>query len=227
MKRASRAAEISSASARAPSRGRYDRNLSPEERSKQQRRRLLDSATEVFATRGYAGASVELIVEKAGMSRRTFYEHFDDLQDVLIKVHDRSASLAYRFVEAAVLNADENDPVSQLTAGVSALLGIIAQYGDLSRVVFREVRAAGPEHEVRRDVVLGRYVTLLFERLSAAHARGQIARPPDELTLYTLVSGMESVAMRYVARHEEQRAHEAVPTLVGLVLRAFSGPENV
>jgi hypothetical protein len=89
-------------------------------------------------------------------------------------------------------------------------------------VVFREVRAAGPEHEVRRDVVLGRYVTLLFERLTAAHARGQIARSPDELTLYTLVSGFESVAMRYVARHEEQRAQEAVPTLVGLVLRAFS-----
>lgn len=221
MARARATASSADTGARAPSRGRYDRTQTPEEREREQRRRLLDAAAEVFSTRGFAGASVEMVVERAGMSRRTFYQHFDDLQDVLLKVHDRSASLAYRFVEAAVRSVDENDPVSQLGAGITAFLGIVAQYADLARVVFREVRAAGPEHELRRDVVLGRYVTLLFERLSAAHARGAIARPPDELTLYTLVSGMESVAMRYVARHEEARVLEAAPTLVALLLAAF------
>jgi AcrR family transcriptional regulator len=206
---------------RAPARGRYDRQKSPEQRQKEQRRRLLDAAADVFAAQGFAGTSVETIVEKAGMSRRTFYEHFDDLKDILLQVHDRAASLAFRFVEAAVRSVDENDPVSRISAGVTAFLGIVAEHADLSRVVFREVRAAGPEHELRRDVVLGRYVALLFEGFSAAHARGLVSRPPDELTLYTLVSGLESVAMRYVARGEAARAVEAAPAMVELLMRAF------
>ncbi len=205
--------------ARAPARGRYDRSQSSEERARAQRRRLLDAASEVFAARGFAGASVEAIVERAGMSRKTFYEHFTDLRDVLLKLHDRSASLAFRFVEASVRS--EDDPVAQIRAGVRAFLGIVAEFGDLSRVVFREVRAAGPEYEVHREAVLARYVALLFERLSEAYTRKQIARPPDELTLYALVAGLESVAMRYVTRREEARVTEAVEPLTGLVLRAF------
>jgi AcrR family transcriptional regulator len=221
MKRTSAIAAAPAASPRAPARGRYDRQKSPVERQKEQRRRLLDAAADVFAAHGFAGASVEAIVEKAGMSRRTFYEHFDDLKDILLQVHDRSASLAFRLVEAAVRGVDENDPVSRVHTGVAAFLGIIAEHAELSRVVFREVRSAGPEHELRRDVVLGRYVALLFECFSAAHARGLVGRPPDELTLYTLVSGLESVAMRYVARGEAARAREAVPALVELLMRAF------
>jgi AcrR family transcriptional regulator len=206
--------------ARAPTRGRYDRTLSADDRGRAQRRRILDAAADVFAARGFAGASVEQIVSLAGMSRKTFYEHFKDLTDVLLKLHDRSASLAYRFVEAAVRS--EEEPIAQIRAGVRAFLGIISEYADLSRVVFREMRAAGPEYEVHRDIVLQRYVSLLFERLTEAYRSDLIVRPPDELTLYTLVSGLESVAMRYVSRREEARATEAVEPLVQLILRAFS-----
>ena len=37
--------------------------------------RLLDAAGHVFAEMGWANATVEAIVTRAGMSRRTFYEH--------------------------------------------------------------------------------------------------------------------------------------------------------
>lgn len=205
---------------RSEARGRYDRSLTPEERRREQRRKLLEAAAQAFASRGYAETTVETIVDRAGMSRRTFYEHFDDVRDVLLTLHDRTATLAFRFVEAAVRN--EETPLAQLQAGVSAFLGILAEHADLARVVFREVRAAGPEHEVRREAVLARYVVLLMERLSAAHAAGIIQRAPDELTLYALVSGIESVAMRYVAHRDEARALEAVPRLVELIVRAFS-----
>lgn len=205
--------------ARAPSRGRYDRSLSADERARGQRRRILEAAGEVFAQKGFAGASVEQIVERAGMSRKTFYEHFSDLKDVLLKLHDRSASLTFRFVEASVRS--ESDPIEQIRAGVRAFLGIVAEYADLSRVVFREVRAAGPEYEVHRDIVLARYVTLIMERLTEAYARGAVARRPDELTLYALIAGLESVAMRYVARGEATRATEAVEPMVSMILSAF------
>ena len=109
--------------ARAPTRGRYDRTLSATDRDRAQRRRILDAAAEVFAARGFAGASVEQIVERAGMSRKTFYAHYQDLTDVLLKLHDRSASLAYRFVAATVRS--ESEPVAQIRAGVRTFLGSV------------------------------------------------------------------------------------------------------
>ena len=200
-------------------RGKYDRTQSSEDRHSEQRVRILDAAAEVFASKGFAHASVRDIVTSAGMSRRTFYEHFEDLRDVLLQVHDRAASLTFRIVEERIRAT--SDPMARVKAGVTAFLSVLGEQGDLARVLFREIRAAGPADEARHEALLARYVGLLFEGVADAYAKGVATRPPDELTIFALVSAMEAVAMRYVSRHEEARAVEAAPTLVELVVRAF------
>jgi AcrR family transcriptional regulator len=190
-----------------------------DERREEQRRRLLAAAAEVFADKGYAGATVEGIVSRAGMSRRTFYEHFEDLGDALLKLHDHAASLAYHFVEERV--RAEADPIAKLHVGITSFLELIGAHGDLARVIFREVRAAGPQHAVRREAVLARFGSLLFEGVAEAYAARVATRPPDELTVFALVAALEAVAMRYAERREEERAVEAAPALVDLVVRAF------
>lgn len=49
------------------------------------RERLLESAQEVFATKGYVNATVDDIAAKAGASRATFYLHFDSKLAILIE----------------------------------------------------------------------------------------------------------------------------------------------
>jgi AcrR family transcriptional regulator len=206
--------------ARAPGRGKYDRQQSLEDRAKEQRRHLFRAATRVFAKRGFAGATVDLIVAEAGVSRRTFYEHFDDLKDVLLQLHDRIANASFRAIHTMV--EGQHHPNDQLRAGVQAFLGLIANFGDQSRVLFREVRAAGPEHEVRREAILGRFAALLFAGVARANAMGIATKPPDELRIFALVAAMEAVAMRYVDRNDGARAMEAVDPLVDMVIRTFA-----
>ncbi len=206
--------------ARAPGRGKYDRQASPEDRQKQQRRLIFRAATSVFARKGFAGATVDQICAEAGVSRRTFYEHFDDLKDVLLQLHDRIANASFRAIESMVQG--QHHPNDQLRAGVQAFTGLIANFGDQSRVLFREVRAAGPEHEVRREVLLGRFVALLFAGVARANVMGIATKPPDELRIFALVAAMEAVAMRYVDRNAGPRAIEAVEPLVDMVIRAFA-----
>jgi AcrR family transcriptional regulator len=200
-------------------RGKYDRGQPAEARHEEQRTRLLEAAAEVFGARGYAGATVEAIVSTAGMSRRTFYEHFADLRDVLLQVDERASASTYRYVENAVRAVE--DPIGQVEAGIRAFLQAVTLKGDLARVVFRETRAAGPQYESRRELELSRYASLLFGAVEGAHARGQMGRAPDEMTVFALVAGMEAVAMRYLARGEEGGALDAAPLLIELVLRAF------
>lgn len=68
------------------------------------RERLLDAATEVFLEHGY-GASVDMLVERAGVARQTFYNHFENKQclfaeamrncvsDILVPLSDYSGDL--------------------------------------------------------------------------------------------------------------------------------------
>jgi AcrR family transcriptional regulator len=48
------------------------------------RKRLLESALEVFSAKGYANTSVDDLTTSAGASRATFYLHFSSKLDVLI-----------------------------------------------------------------------------------------------------------------------------------------------
>ena len=214
-----KAKRASARQARAQGRGKYDRAQTAAERHEEQRLRLLGAAAEIFGAKGYANANVADIVTEAGMSRRTFYEHFDDLRDVLLQVHERAANLAFRFIESRVRAT--TDPLSKVTAGIEAFFELIAGQGALARVLFREVRAADPRNEALHEAMLSRFVGLLFEGVADAYAKGEAKRAPDELTIFALVAAMEAVAMRYVARREEQRAIEAAPMLVELVVRAF------
>jgi AcrR family transcriptional regulator len=210
-------------SERAPGRGKYDRARTANERHKEQLARLLDAAGHVFAETGWADATVEAIVNRAGMSRRTFYEHFDDLKDCLLTFHQKATRRAFRAVEAAVTNADPSKPGAMVNLGVQGFLGGIAMFPHVARVIFRVVRSAGPEFEAVHEQMIGRFVKLVQDGVERAHELGRTALPPDELRVFALVSGMEAVAMRYVMRGEEAKAMEAAPILVDMVQRTFGG----
>jgi AcrR family transcriptional regulator len=212
------------ASQRAPGRGKYDRSRSADERQKDQQRRLLEAASIVFAEMGWADATVEAIVNRAGMSRRTFYEHFDDLKDCLLVLHQKVSKLSFRAVENQV--QAQTDPPEMLRMGIMAFLGGIAMFPHMARVMFRVVRSAGPEFERVHEQMMARFAKLVLDGVEASFesGRGHGKRPADgqvELRVFALVSGMEAVAMRYVMRGEEAKALEAAPILMDMVQRTF------
>ncbi len=49
---------------------------------------LLDAAAEVFASHGYAGASVDRIAQRAGFSKGTFYWHFASKEELFLALVD-------------------------------------------------------------------------------------------------------------------------------------------
>jgi AcrR family transcriptional regulator len=64
------------------------KRLTRDESRAQTRSRLIEAAGEVFAERGFYGASVEEIAERAGFSRGAFYSNFDSKEDLFLAVVD-------------------------------------------------------------------------------------------------------------------------------------------
>jgi AcrR family transcriptional regulator len=63
--------------------------LTRERRRQQTRDVLIAAATEVFAQRGYEGASLEEIAETAGFTRGAIYKNFAGKEDLFFAVTDR------------------------------------------------------------------------------------------------------------------------------------------
>ncbi|MER7130409.1 TetR/AcrR family transcriptional regulator [Streptosporangium saharense] len=63
--------------------------LSREQSREETRRRLLASASELFAERGVNGASIEQIAERAGYSRGAFYGNFDGKHELVVELLTR------------------------------------------------------------------------------------------------------------------------------------------
>src|ERR1700677_1649654 len=57
-------------------------------RARSPRDLILDAVVEVVAERGVTDASMELVLARAGVSRRTFYAFFEDLDECLVAVLD-------------------------------------------------------------------------------------------------------------------------------------------
>ncbi len=82
--------------------------LTREESRARTRARLLETAAAVFAQRGFYGASVEEIAERAGFSRGAFYSNFEDKSDLFLALLDDRLERELRAVEETL--ADEAGP---------------------------------------------------------------------------------------------------------------------
>src|SRR5690349_24938340 len=132
---------VTQSSAAAP-RGRHAPPL--EVRQDRQRQRLFGAAAAVFARVGYADASAEAIAREAGMSKATFYEHFDNKEDCIIALFDAAVGVLDGAMRAAGEAEAAADLDTRVQATVRAFLRVLSDFPDESQTLLVEIVGAGP-----------------------------------------------------------------------------------
>lgn len=102
------------------------------------KQKLYDAAIAVLGDKGFAGASVDEIVERAGVAKGTVYYHFAgkaELVEALIA--DRMRPLADAFAKAAEDNA--GDPAAALEAMIRAELQFFSDHAAFSKLLLTEM----------------------------------------------------------------------------------------
>ena len=72
-----------------------------------QRTRLLEAVGATVAEKGYAAATIDDIVRGAGVSKKTFYEHFDDKLGCFLAAYVAASDELYEHVRAAQDSVDD------------------------------------------------------------------------------------------------------------------------
>ncbi len=178
-----------------------------------QRARLIGATLELAAERGVGGLSVAHIVERSGVSRRTFYEQFGDRQECVIAAFDDALADVQREVSRAYADAGEAGWRERIRAGLCALLELFAREPAVARFLVLEALACGEEVLARRGRVLARLAAAVDE--GRAESRGGAALPP--LTAEGVVGGALAILQRALLE-QKQLPQLANPLMASIVL---------
>ena len=122
--------------------------------------------TEVVAERGFARATVQDVIRRAGVSRETFYQQFQDKEDCFLAALDGAAALLAGGVSKVI--ADEPAaPLDRLDAALGAYLDTLAAEPAAARTFLVEVYGAGDQARARRVAMLESFVELVIAIVDA------------------------------------------------------------
>ena len=162
------------------------------------RERLVAGMTQAAARYGYKDASVARVVEQAGVSRATFYEHFADKEACFLAAFEQAAErieIAMPRIEA------EYSPALRAGQLLDDLVGHIVRDPAAARILLLEARAGGPRV---REAYL-RFMSTIgttFERWLAGP--GQNGYRVD-LTGWAIMEGTGGILVMRVFRGETAR----------------------
>ncbi len=128
-----------------------------------QRERILAAVVRVAAELGYAEMSVEAVIARAGVSRRTFYEHFKNKEDAFLAAYDAVMRQQARQIRRAYLQ--ETGARERLRAGIRAYMQLMAGEPEVARMCIVEVLAAGPCALARRSAAMRMFAEIIEDNI--------------------------------------------------------------
>ena len=192
-----------------------------------QRGRMIQAMAETVAAKGYAATTVADVVARAGVSRKTFYEHFGDREDCFLAAYDAAVDVLLGAVAERVAGGEPagEDWRERVRAGVRSYLESLAAHPAFARTFLVEVRVAGHRALARRAEVHARFVDFL--RTQAALARRDHPWLPElpDAAYAALVGGMDEVVSAWVAEGRTADLVELEPALSYVQLALLAGPQ--
>ena len=194
-----------------PSRRAAPTKVGPQER-------LVVGMTQAAARYGYKDASVARVVEQAGVSRATFYEHFADKEACFLAAFNRAAErieIALPRVEA------EYSPALRAGQLLDDLLTNIVRDPAAARILLLEARAGGPRVRQAYERFMGT-VGSTFERWLAGPGESGYRL---DITGRAIMEGIGGVLVVRVFRGETARLADLRDDLLAWVY-AYAVPEQ-
>ncbi len=179
---------------------------------------MLRSAVQVLAEGGYGEMSVARVTSGAGVSRRTFYDLFDDCEDCFLAAFDDAVSRA-RCLMAASCEGEQGWR-EQTRASLFALLVFLDQEPGVRSVLVVDALKAGPRVQQRRVEVVGE----LSEALHAGGSRAKPGREVPPLTGEGVIGAVLGVLHTRLLAKRPGSMVDLLGPLMGVIVLPYLGP---
>jgi AcrR family transcriptional regulator len=196
------------------------RSLPPDLVSAVQRERLLAAMLRATAELGYREVSVQDVLDRAGVSRPTFYEHFENKEECFLAAFDAAAGRLRGQLEAA---AGEGEGWRErLRLALEELLRFVVEEPDAAMSLIVDARAACPAALVRRDELLDHFAACLDTQVREEAGAGP---PPSPIAAAGIVGGIEALLYSRLHRGEADELESLLPSLMYFAVLPYEGHE--
>ncbi|MFL5844473.1 MAG: TetR/AcrR family transcriptional regulator [Solirubrobacteraceae bacterium] len=185
-----------------------------------QRARLLDGVMQVAARDGVQNMRISDVIAAAGVSRRTFYDHFANKELAFLAAYDMVIDALLERVDAA-FGRGRTWP-ERVTLGLEAFLRHLAEGPDAAHVCIVDVLAAGPAAAAHRDHAMRRYHPYIVP--GPTDIRRDV--PISALTVETVIGGLYEVVYTRVAAGRTAELPALLPHLLHASLLPFVGADT-
>jgi len=186
------------------------------------RTRLLRAVVGAVAERGYANVRIADIVDRARVSRQSFYVQFDSKEACFLAAHADGIAVILAELGAQIDVAEM--PLAQLAGGIDAYFALAEREPEFARCMLIELPAIGPAGLAARLDAHARVAAVLAAWHAAARtAAGRTNRwPAVPASRYAAAVGaVHDVVFELVAEPDRPRerppAHEALDLVLALL----------
>lgn len=184
------------------------------------RRRLLQGMASVTATKGLAAVTIADVVREAGVSKRTFYEHFESKEACFLALYRAVSMTALKTLRDSV--SAERPWQQQLEQALQAYLSHMAANPLLLRTLFIEIHHVGGAGEQARREVMEALAALMEETLR----RGPEQRSIDKGLALAAVGGINELILQAIEQGRVAELPAMTPVASEVVRRLARSPEE-
>jgi AcrR family transcriptional regulator len=185
-----------------------------------QRERLLAAMLRATAELGYREVSVQDVLDRAGVSRPTFYEHFDNKEACFLAAFDSAAARLRERIETAALEG--GNWRERLRLGLEELLRFVTEDPDAAMSLIVDGRAASPDALTRRDELLDHFASCLDAQV---RAEADPTNAPTAIAAAGIVGGIEALLYSRLNRGEADDVQSLLPSLMYFAVLPYEGYE--
>jgi AcrR family transcriptional regulator len=193
------------------------------QRYRTQRNDLLRAAARLVSRNGYQGTRISDIVAEAGLSKGTFYEHFDSKQDCFVELYRRTNSGMLRAGIAAAEANFSQGAYTTILEVIRALTSYVAQDPRLAQALRVESGSSQPAIDAQRRDNLQRTIELFVvigKRLGTDVDEHEL-----ELTCSVVVQGV--IAILPELRAQRAGFDAELQAVTRMACRALNLPDTV
>lgn len=179
--------------------------------------RLLQAMAQVATVKGVANATIADIVREAGVSKRTFYEHFESKEACFLALYRTASGSALRTLREAVRT--DRPWQTQVERALFAYLAHLAGGTGFIRTLFVEIHHLGPAGlAVRREVVQA-LADFMVQTVNSGRQPGDAANGGTLSPAMALaaVGGINELILEALERGEADHLTELTPNASDLV----------
>lgn len=181
-----------------------------------QRARLLSAVFDVATERGGASVTVAHVVERSGVSRRTFYELFEDREDCFLAAFEQAVG----FVGGRVLPAyrSEGRWRERIRVALSGFLVFLEEEPVIGRLLIVESLSGGQGTLERRRQL----IVLITSAIDEGREEAKAAAPPP-LTAEGIVGGVLAVIQSRLVEADGGSLMELLNPLMSMIALPYLG----